>query len=252
MNTDTIKAQLRELKLCTAARELDAVLAEERKAVHLRWLSLVLEREIDARREKALSCRIKRAEFPEVTTLETFDWDFNPHVDKEKIEELATLQFVRERRIALFLGKPGTGKTHLALAIGVKAAQAGLRVYCTSMKKLSHKILDAKAKNQLPILFRKILSAHLWILDDWGVVSLPKDASEELFDLLDRRRLSTALLLTSNRDIDEWPRAFHEPVIASAALDRLFDRAHMVPFTGESYRLKGRILVRNLEIPKQL
>jgi DNA replication protein DnaC len=252
MNTDTIKSQFRELKLYTAAMELDTVLAAERKAVHLRWVSLVLEREIDARRERALSFRIKRAEFPEVTTLETFDWDFNPDIDREKIEELATLQFVRERRIALFLGKPGTGKSHLALAIGVKAAQAGLRVYCTSMKKLSQKILEAKARNQLPVLFKKILTAHLWIMDDWGVVALSKDPSEEIFDLLDRRRLSTALLLTSNRDIDEWPRAFHEPVIASAALDRLFDRALLVPFTGESYRLKGRILVRNLEMPEQL
>ena len=228
------------------------MLAAQKKTTSLDWLGTLLEHEIDARTERAIEWRIKRADFPEVTTLEAFDWSFNPDIDEDKVRELATLDFVKHKQIALFLGKAGTGKTHLALAIGVLAARAGYRVFCTSIKKLASQIVNAKARNALDILFKRILSSHLWLLDDWGVVSMKRDVAEEVFDLLDRRKHSTALLVTSNRDVDEWPSVFPEPVIASAAIDRLFDRAEMVTFTGKSYRLKGRIKLRELEFEKQV
>ena len=102
-------------------------------------------------------------------------------------------------------------------------------------------IVKAKDRNELDTLFRKILSAKLWILDDWGVVSMKSDVSEEVFDLLDRRVHSNSLILTSNRDVDEWPQVFHEPVIAAAAIDRIFDRAQILTFNGKSYRLNSKI-----------
>ena len=98
------------------------------------------------------------------------------------------------------------------------------------------------------MLFKRILSARLWILDDWGVVSMKSEVSEEVFDLLDRRRHSSALILTSNRDVDEWGAVFPDPVLAGAAIDRLFDRANILTFTGESYRLKGKIHLKNLSL----
>lgn len=244
MNTENIKQQLRELRLHTAAGELEEVLRHQKKTVSLDWFSALLAREIDARRERAVQSRIRRAEFPEVTSLEAFDWDFNPEIDRAAIEELATLAFVDQNEIALFLGKPGTGKTHLALAIGVRAVYRGHRVFCTSVKRLSQQIAHARMRNTLDVLFKRILSARLWILDDWGVVSMKSEIAEEVFDLLDRRRHSSALLLTSNRDVEEWGSVFSDPVLAGAAIDRLFDRAHVVPFLGESYRLKGRIALQ--------
>jgi len=143
----------------------------------------------------------------------------------------------------LFLGKPGTGKTHLALATGLRAVHKGYRVFYSSVKRLSAQIAHARSKNALDILFKKILSAKLWILDDWGVVSMKSEIAEEVFDLLDRRRFSSALILTSNRDVDEWGSVFPDPVLAGAAIDRLFDRPHVVKFLGKSYRLSGKILV---------
>jgi len=224
MNTETIRQQLQELRLKTAAAELEATLASQKKTVSLEWLSILLSHEIDARREHAVQCRIHRAEFPEITSLET------------------SLRFVDSNQIALFLGQPGTGKTHLALAIGVKAVYRGHRVFCSSVKRLSQQIALARQKNSLDILFRKILAARLWILDDWGVVSMKSEIAEEVFDLLDRRRHSSALILTSNRDVSEWGSVFPDPVLAGAAIDRLFDRATVVTFTGQSYRLKGKIV----------
>ena len=243
MNTETIKSQLRELRMKNAAAELEEVLAAQKKTVALDWLAALLSREIDARRERSVQSRIVRAEFPEVTSLEAFDWEFNPKIDRAVIEQLATLDFLERNEIALFLGKPGTGKTHLALAIGVRAVYHGHRVFCSSVKRLSQQIASARARNALDGLFKKILSARLWILDDWGVVSMKSEIAEEVFDLLDRRRHSSALILTSNRDVDEWGSVFPDPVLAGAAIDRLFDHATPVIFTGKSYRLKGKILL---------
>ena len=135
MNTEDIRTQLRELHLKTAAAELEDVLAHQSRTVPLDWLSTLLSREIDARRESAVQYRIKLAEFPEVTSLESFDWAFNPDIDRVAVEELATLAFVERNEIALFLGKPGTGKTHLALALGVGAVYRGHRVFCSSVKR---------------------------------------------------------------------------------------------------------------------
>ena len=239
MNSDVVKQQLSSLRMSAAARELDQVV--EGKKPQFDWVSELLEREIDARKERALINRIRRAQFPRVSSIEEFDFEFNPDIDKAKILELASLQFLENKQIALFLGKPGTGKTHLALAIGIKAVEQGHNVFCSSVKKLAMQIIKAKAQNQLDRLFRKILSARLWILDDWGVVSMKPEISEEVFDLLDRRVDSNALILTSNRDVDEWPQVFHEPVIAAAAIDRIFDRAQIITFNGKSFRLNSKI-----------
>ena len=183
-----------------------------------------------------------------MTTLESFDWKFNPKIDKSKIEELSALDFVRDNRIALFLGPTGLGKTHLALAIGVLAAKEGHRVFCASTKRLVQNIQMARTKNSLDVLFKRMLSSRLWIIDDWGVVSMGREIAEEVFDLFDRRKYSSALLLTSNRDIEEWNEVFPDPVLANATIDRIFDRAAIVPFEGKSYRLKGKICLPTLDL----
>lgn len=248
MNIETVRNQLKTLKLHTASAEFQEVLAQHKKAVSLSWISDLLEREIDSRREKALMTRIKKANFPEITTLETFDWSFNPQIDENRIRQLAVMDFISNNQICLFLGQPGTGKTQLALALGVLAANRGYRVYCNSIKRLAEDILRAKAKNNLDTLFKKILAARLWIFDDWAVTTMSREVAEELFDLLDRRKHSSAMILTSNRDIDEWPQVFPDPVIANATIDRIFDRADICIFKGISYRLKGKIEIKNVNL----
>ena len=246
MNTDVIKSMLVELRLSTAARELEAVIEGQKKAVNLAWVAELLEREIDSRQEKGLQRRIHQARFPEITTLENFNFDFNPAIDEERIRELATLKFIDQHQIALFLGAPGVGKPHLALAIGVLAVKDKRRVYCTSAKRLGQDILLAKRRGTLDQLFKRILSSQLWIIDDWGVVSMSREIAEEVFDLMDRRKQTTAMILTSNRAVQEWSEVFPDPVIANATIDRIFDRAATIIFKGDSYRLKGRISTRDL------
>lgn len=250
MNVETMKSQLKALKLPTAIRELEAVISRHKQAVSLHWVSELLEKEIDARKERALAKRIERACFPEVTTLESFDWKFNPKLDKDKIEALSSLEFIKNNQIALFLGNTGTGKTHIALALGVLAAKAGYRVFCTSAKRLTQEITVARLKNNLDVLFKRILSASVWVVDDWGVVSMSREIAEEVFDLFDRRKYHSAMILTSNRDIKEWNEVFPDPVLANATIDRIFDRAQIVIFEGKSYRLKGRITIPEFNLPR--
>lgn len=251
MNLETIKQQLKQVRLSHASREIDEVVEKHKKAVHTGWVSELLEREIDSRRENTIQLRIKKAGFPELTSLENFDWEFNPEIGEERIRELATLKFIEDNLIALFLGPPGVGKTHLALAIGILAAQRGHSVYWASAKMLSNQILLHRSRNSLDVFFKKVLSAKLWIIDDWGVVSMGREVAEEVFDLLDRRKHQAAMILTSNRDVSEWGEVFPDPVIANATIDRIFDRAKVVLFKGQSYRLKGRIKNREREIDNQ-
>ena len=244
-------AQLKILRLPTAARELDDVLAKQKKAVSLAWLSSLLERELDARKESALNGRIKLAKFPELKTWEMFDFSFNEKIDEDALEDLKSLDFVRQNRIVQFLGSTGTGKSHLATALGVLAAQAGHRVFWTSAKKLQEQITKARLRNNLDELFRKILSAKLWIYDDFGVVTYSREVAEEVFDLLDRRKHSSAMILTSNRAVAEWPTVFPDMVLANATIDRMFEHALTYVFEGPSFRLKGKILTPEVEDERQ-
>lgn len=250
MGVKTVEGLLRELKLSTAANEINEVLSSSKANVSFSWITNLLQREVDSRKEKRLQSRIRRSKIPELKSLEQFDWKFNQSINKEKIDEIAELDFIKNSEIVLFLGQPGTGKSHIASAIGLKAIYSGSNVYWTSLKRLSEDIIKAKEKNELSVLFKKILNSNLWILDDWGVVSLSREVSEEVFDLLDRRKYSTAMILTSNRDISEWPEVFVDPVLASAAIDRIFDRANVTIFKGKSYRGEGKKEKRVLDIKK--
>lgn len=241
MTIDTIRDQFKALRLPQAAEEIESVLLKRKMKADIQWLSELLEIELDARKDNAIERRIKRADFPERRSLEQFNWDFNKKLPREKIEELAGLKFIEANEIALLLGSPGTGKTHCAIAIGMRAAQAGHSVFCTSVKRLATKIRKAQERNTLDVLFKQILTTKLWILDDWGVVSMPREVSEEIFDLFDRRKHNSAMIITSNRDVEEWPQVFSDPILAGAAIDRMFENSNICIFEGPSHRMKGRI-----------
>ena len=250
MTIETIREQLKKLKLKTASEELVEILSKKKGPMEIKWFSELLERELDARKTHTIEKRIKKADFPERTCLEQFNWNFNKKVPREKIEDLHELEVLEKNEIALFLGNAGTGKTHIAISIGIKAAQMGYSVFCTSVKRLSTKIKLAKQKDQMDLLFKQILTSKLWILDDWGVVTMPREVSEEVFDLFDRRKHNSAMLVTSNRDIEEWPQVFSDPVLANAAIDRMFENANICIFEGPSYRMKGRINLKDFDKQK--
>ena len=246
MQTQTMKEQLQRLRLNTAAQELEKIVSSQRKAISLDWIAQLLELELDARREAAIAARIKAARFPELKTIESFDFGFNPKINENGIKGLSTLGFIQNNGIALLLGQTGTGKTHIALSLGVLAARSGIKVFCTSAKILQNAIRKAIENDSLDNLFKKILTSKLWIIDDWGVVTYTREIAEEVFDLFDRRKHNSAMILTSNRDISEWPQSFPDLVLANATIDRMFENATVLEFLGESYRLKSRIEIKEM------
>lgn len=247
MTIDVIRDQLKQLRMPAASAEIEGLVQKGKRSQDLKWLSELLTTELDARADNAIEKRIKKAEFPERRSFEQFNWDFNKKLPREKVEDLKDLKFIERNEIALFLGNPGTGKSHLAIALGMSAAQAGHSVFCTSVKRLGTKIRKARENNKLDILFKQILTSKLWILDDWGVVTMPRDVSEEIFDLFDRRKHNSAMVLTSNRDVEEWPQVFPDPILASAAIDRMFENSHICIFEGPSHRMKGRINFNDID-----
>lgn len=247
MTIDVIRDQLKQLRMPAASAEIEGLVQKGKRSPDLKWLSELLTTELDARADNAVEKRIKKAGFPERRSFEQFNWDFNKKLPREKIEDLKDLNFIERNEIALFLGNPGTGKSHLAIALGMSAAQAGHSVFCTSVKRLGTKIRKARENNKLDILFKQILTSKLWILDDWGVVTMPRDVSEEIFDLFDRRKHNSAMILTSNRDVEEWPQVFPDPILASAAIDRMFENSHICIFEGPSHRMKGRINFNDID-----
>lgn len=247
MTIDVIRDQLKQLRMPAASAEVEGLVQKGKRSQDLKWLSELLTIELDARADNAVEKRIKRAEFPERRSFEQFNWDFNKKLPREKVESLRNLKFIERNEIALFLGNPGTGKSHLAIALGMAAAQAGHSVFCTSVKRLGTKIKKARENNKLDILFKQILTSKLWILDDWGVVTMPRDVSEEIFDLFDRRKHNSAMILTSNRDVEEWPQVFTDPILASAAIDRMFENSYICIFEGPSHRMKGRITFNDID-----
>ena len=152
-----------------------------------------------------------------------------------------TSKFIDQHGIALLLDQPGTGKTHIALALGAAFARAGHRVYFSFAKALIEQITLAKHQGTLDQLFKRILQSKLWIIDDFAVTTMKREIAEEVFDLLDRRKYGSALILTSNRDPDEWGEVFPNAILANATLDRLFEHTRTLIFKGPSYRLKGHL-----------
>src|ERR1035437_8137737 len=128
MSVKNFESVLRSLRLPTAANELESVLSGQKQAVSTGWVEDLLSRELDQRKENSLQIRIKSARFPELKSTESFDWDFNPEINREKIDELSDLEFLKTNRIILLLGQPGTGKTHIALSLALKAVCQGERV----------------------------------------------------------------------------------------------------------------------------
>lgn len=240
MNEELIKA-LKQLRLSGLVQSLEVRLQEAaaNQLSHAQFLELIARDELLVRRERQLARRVKAACFPSLKTLDQFRWDFNPRIDKQAIFELAAGQFIRNGGDALFVGPPGTGKTHLAQAIGYRAIQNGHLVLYRSVFDLVRDFLRDEAFAGQDGTLKTYLKPDLLIMDDMGLKQLPKRSGEFLFEVVMRRYENRSTLMTSNRPIEEWGKLIGDTPAAGAILDRFLHHAKVVPFEGRSYRLKN-------------
>ncbi|KFK92456.1 MULTISPECIES: IS21-like element helper ATPase IstB [unclassified Serratia (in: enterobacteria)] len=200
----------------------------------------VLNHEWNGRRHKGLESRLKQARLPWVKTLEQFDFSFQPGIDQRVIRELAGLVFIERNENVILLGPPGVGKTHLAVALGVKAADAGHRVLFMPLDKLMATLVKARQENRLERQLQQLSYVRVLILDEIGYLPMTRDEANLFFRLLNRRYEKASIILTSNKSFTDWGEVFGDHVLATAILDRLLHHSTTVNIKGESYRLKDK------------
>lgn len=203
-----------------------------------RYLLRLAELELLDRERRATERRIRQARFDVVKSLDSFDFLAIPSLNKALVLELARCEFIERKENVLALGNSGTGKTHIALALGLVACQKGYRVRFTTAASLAHELIEAKDERRL-MRFQKMLSGfELLIIDELGFVPLSKTGAELLFEVFSRRYERASTLVTSNLPFNEWTEAFQSERLTGALLDRLTHHVHILEMNGESYRLK--------------
>lgn len=211
------------------------------KLSFVEFLERLLEDEVERRAQKQLVMRLRRASFAAEKTLEGFDWTFNPSLNKQQILDLATGQWIERKEGVLIVGPSGVGKSHLAQALGQEACRRGYNVLFTPVSKMLAQINGGRADGTRDRRLAAYLRPDLLVLDDFGLKSLRGHEPEDFYEVISERYERGSVLVTSNRDYQEWPAAFGDnPLMASAALDRLAHRAHLITIKGASFRAKER------------
>ncbi len=220
---------------------LDTLEVRHQQAIDGRWsyiefLARLLEDEVERRAQKQLGLRIRRAAINTTKTLETFNFDFNPTINRHQILDLASCHYIRQKRNVLICGPTGVGKTHLAQALAHEACRRGYSVLFVNTYRMLQHINGGRADHNLDRRLQTYLRPELLVLDDFGLKPLRPPAPEDLYDVISGRYEQGSILLTSNRALEEWPDLFADPLLASAGLDRLSHRADVILITGVSYR----------------
>jgi DNA replication protein DnaC len=237
---------LTKLRLSGLGSSLEIRLQEASASglTHREFLELVLQDELLIRNDRAMQRRITMAGFRDVKRLEDFDFGFNPSIKKNVVFELAACRFVREKRDALLLGPPGTGKSHLVQGVGLAAIRAGFTVYYRSIFDVVRDFLHDEAMDGHERVLQKYLKPDLLIIDDMGMKQLPKRSGEYLFEVVMRRHELRSTMMTSNRPLEEWGKWAPtegwsgDVPAATAILDRFLHHAEVLQLTGRSYRLE--------------
>jgi DNA replication protein DnaC len=241
MNTVELDGALRKLRLSGMANVLETRLrqAQTEKMAPIDILSALVQDELLRRQDRLFERRTKHARFRDPDrTLDSFDFDFNRKMNRALLYELATARFVAQREDALFLGPPGTGKSHLAQAIGRAAILQGFRVVYRETHTLIEELADATLEGTRKEYLAELASVPLLILDDLGMRKLPHTAAEDLLELVMRRYERASTLLTSNRPVEDWGKLLGDTAAVTALLDRLLHHAHVLKCGPRSWRTK--------------
>ena len=238
---------LKNLKLATMIRDLNSHLrqAKENQLDYDEFLLNLTEVEVQVRKENGRKRRLREAKFPLLKPLETFEFDSAPDLDVRLIKELSTCEYIKKPKNIIFLGKSGTGKTHLATALGMEACKQGIRTRFVTGCGLANELLEARDEKVLGRVIKRYAGYGLLIIDELGYVPFSKEGAELLFQVLAERHERKSVIITSNMGFGDWTKIFGDPNLTAALLDRVTHKAYIINCTWESYRLKDTLRKRN-------
>ncbi len=236
----SVRTACKELHLPTVGSRASSLAEEASRANHghLSYLSALLDAELEDRAERRRHRRIAEARFPRLKRLEDFNFEEAPQIPAATIRELATCGFIDRAETVIFLGEPGTGKSHLSIALGIEACMASRRVRFTTAAGLVNELVEARDDRLLSRVVARYARVELLILDELAYVPLSSPEAELLFQVLDERSERSALIVTTNLPFGEWTKVFPEPRLCKAVVDRLTFNAHIVETGTESWRFK--------------
>ena len=226
------------LPVVLSCYQTEAEAAVKAKLSYQEYLYQVLQQQIVVRVDNSVNTKIKKARFPFIKTLEEYDFTYQPKIDEKLIRELATLNFLSEAKNIIFIGPPGVGKTHLAVAFGLKVARARKRVLFYTAEALVNELISAEVSNRLPLFLDSVSRLDLLIIDELGYLSISKQSAALFFKLISKRYEKTSTIITSNRPFEQWGEVFDDDVVAAAILDRILHHCYPFLIQGKSYRLK--------------
>ena len=235
-----LQHHLKKLRLPTFQGEYakQAQLCAAENKDHIHYLARLCEMELIERERRMIERRIKAAKFPSTKSLDSFDFKIMPSLNKPLTMDLARCDYVDRHQNIIALGPSGTGKTHIALGLGLAACQRGLKVRFTTAAALVHDLIEAQDERRLQRLQKQLTSQNLLIIDELGFVPLSKSGAELLFEVISQCYERGSIIITSNLPFDEWTEVFGSERLTGALLDRLTHHVHILEMNGESYRLK--------------
>ncbi len=235
-----LSEHLQQLKLTTVLRQYPVLSRQARENgwAYEDFLLSLTESEIQARADNRLKRRIRDAHFPLMKTMESFDYDATPDLDRRLIRELVDGAYIRECKNIIFVGKTGTGKTHLATALGLEACRQGVRTRFATGAGLVNDLIEARSERMISRVIQRHSHFGLLILDELGYVPFSREGSQLLFQVLADRYERGSVIITTNLGFADWTQLFGDPTLTAALLDRLTHKAHIILCNWDSYRLK--------------